>query len=333
MSLFICEKCNALENHSCCSPNNIMPTSKYPNMHLMDMQGRGDTIYVLDNDGKEVLFKTNNAVMMLCSECNTGTWHGEFKKEIISKESEDMYIARLSRYNYTTIVDHDDKAVIRNDDGSLSLRNEKTKTLIDWITDGYNRKYNENEINLIKMSKNDIRVAWIVDIYFENPDIFNFSVIDRLFDDSDIGSGIYDFSLFAKDCSPTSSFVEMIDRYIKILSAREKVYKNIEDEYIDFERYLIVENEIRKDNGLSFEANLVNAINKLASVAGINLSNDASSYTDDLKKLMLDFSNKNYKHKRMVPHWKDTQSEEDKNLKLKKAEEKRLRKQQRKINA
>lgn len=42
--------------------------------------------------------------------------------------------------------------------------------------------------------------------------------------------------------------------------------------------------------------------------------------------------NRSYSFKPMTPSWKDKQSEEDRNLKLQKAEEKRKRKAERKLN-
>lgn len=86
MSLFICSECECTENHSCCSPHHqkgLVKDKSYPNWGLMDM-----------HDNKK----------MLCSECNMGTWHGEWEKSYPS-ELEKEY-AKLSKYGYTTYFDH-----------------------------------------------------------------------------------------------------------------------------------------------------------------------------------------------------------------------------------
>jgi len=80
MSLFICQKCGCVENTALvCEKDG----EGYPNIHLMEM---------LNNN------------QMLCSECNTGTWHGEFEKSEPT-DLEKKY-ATLSEYNMCTYYDH-----------------------------------------------------------------------------------------------------------------------------------------------------------------------------------------------------------------------------------
>lgn len=75
MSLFICDKCGCVDNTSCNHPPydmvGIDPT--FPNMHSMEMAGFRE-----DEDGNEL---PRVASQLLCSECNTGKWHGEFSKK------------------------------------------------------------------------------------------------------------------------------------------------------------------------------------------------------------------------------------------------------------
>ena len=74
MSLFICDECGCVENTNCNHPPYDMVgiDPEFPNMHSMEMAGFND-------EYKETGIRQKSA--LLCSECNTGTWHGEFPKE------------------------------------------------------------------------------------------------------------------------------------------------------------------------------------------------------------------------------------------------------------
>ena len=73
MSLFICDTCGCVDNTNCNNPPYDMSEidTDYPNMHSMEMAGF-DTAYV------ETGIRSKR--VLLCSECNTGKWHGEFAK-------------------------------------------------------------------------------------------------------------------------------------------------------------------------------------------------------------------------------------------------------------
>ncbi len=83
MSLYICGKCGHIENSSCYD-RGIDKDPSFPNLHMMEMH--------------EWPFQ------MLCSECNTGTWHGEFPKEL--PKAWEVEYGKLSKYNYITPFDH-----------------------------------------------------------------------------------------------------------------------------------------------------------------------------------------------------------------------------------
>ncbi len=76
MSLFICDTCGCVDNTSCNHPPYDMVgiDPNYPNMHSMEMAG-----FRYDEDGRTDL--PREEPILLCSECNTGKWHGEFPKE------------------------------------------------------------------------------------------------------------------------------------------------------------------------------------------------------------------------------------------------------------
>ena len=75
MSLFICDKCGCVDNTNCNHPpyDMIGIDPDYPNMHSMEMAG-----FRYKEDGRTSLPRVEP--VLLCSECNTGKWHGEFAK-------------------------------------------------------------------------------------------------------------------------------------------------------------------------------------------------------------------------------------------------------------
>ena len=105
MSIFICSRCGCIENTATCGPNYNHYDMFKPNISLMAMQGHGDDIYINYIPGGEpTLFKPKDKIMMLCSECNTGYWHGQFNK--VYPNDREKEIAKLSKYNMITKYDH-----------------------------------------------------------------------------------------------------------------------------------------------------------------------------------------------------------------------------------
>lgn len=114
MALFKCSKCGTIENHSCVNVKHLkteyqirqhhipgeMIDEVYPKMSLMDMQGHSDEDITVNGD----IFKKKDEVMMLCSKCNTGEWHNEFRREEATEEESE--VASYSKYNYITPADH-----------------------------------------------------------------------------------------------------------------------------------------------------------------------------------------------------------------------------------
>lgn len=327
MSLFICSKCRVIENHSCNGSKKEIGSNGYPNIGLMDMQGYGDDVYISDVNGIPILFKEKSEVMMLCSQCNTGEWHNEFDREIPSMDSDDEYLARYSKFNYITVSDHDDRVIKRNDDGTFSLANPRLRDFADWMLSGYNKHYNLNESNIIKIATADIRVKYILELFLENMNHFEYTVIERLFEEAIPGDAVYQLSLFAKDCIPdsriaNSKVISMLERYVAIARRNNVQPETVMDEFIRLERFVILSTQIERNHGrMSFEDNILDAIASLSSVTGIKTNQD------ELKELLENVrKNSGMYSKPKKPHWKETQSEDDKNERLRKAKEKRLRK-------
>ena len=335
MSLFICSKCGAIENHSCVKGSLDGKITKYPNMHLIDMHGNdSDVIFILDENDNEVLFKRPDEIMMLCSECNTGVWHGEFDKVIVSDDSEDMYLSRYSRYNYITKTgNHLHDVLVKTGDDSYKLITPLLKTFADWITPAYNKHYGTNINNISIMANNDIRIDWLLEVFLADPDMFVYSVADRLFDAPDVNSDyLYNFSLFARDC--VKDDINNISRYrtIRDLEGFIKLITNhdapLSDMLVSFQMYRnMVNNKTNPDRGIDLRNEISSFMSRMY---GMALANGGSMSGHDEMKAMLDELKYNGVRKNIKPHWKKLQTEDDRNDRLKKAEEKRQRKLEKK---
>ena len=93
MSLFICKECGCIENTNLVD-RNIDANKEFPNLCVMEMDG-----FFFDQEER-------GEVRYLCSECNTGTWHGEFPKEQANDIEKE--IASFSKKGFTTPSDHPD---------------------------------------------------------------------------------------------------------------------------------------------------------------------------------------------------------------------------------
>ena len=132
MPLFICENCGCIDSTRCIQPNTDQTKI---NMTLEEMQGLGNrSIKILDLDGYQIElakgelnrdidpfspttpfevdnfepleYKFADMTLMLCSECNTGTWHNQFEKLHPVKEM--VEIANKSLYKYIDKEDNID---------------------------------------------------------------------------------------------------------------------------------------------------------------------------------------------------------------------------------
>lgn len=141
MSLFVCQKCKAIENTNCCHSREYLTNvvddagnyvaGGYPDMGLMDMQGHGDKVYVGETYKGTKLFKEKDEILMLCSECNVGKWHGEFSKDYATDE--ELELAKYSAYNMITPYDHDENIIIADNDAPHGYRLTKTDDIVKLV--------------------------------------------------------------------------------------------------------------------------------------------------------------------------------------------------------
>ena len=148
MSLFKCSMCGGIENTACCWDSkkeivfDLSENNKFPNMGLMDMQGHGDEFKI-----NGVVWKAKDEIMMLCSECNTGIWHGEWTKEYSTVE-EDI-VASYSKYGFIQPYDHEELSILTLEvNGKISYKvNEVYKNFYSIFKQAYNINNNSSLIN------------------------------------------------------------------------------------------------------------------------------------------------------------------------------------------
>ena len=76
MGLFVCSECGCVENTNCATEGiNNDPT--FPNLHTMEMHGFDDAY---EASAVEFDNRIRSPERMLCSKCNTGTWHGKWEQ-------------------------------------------------------------------------------------------------------------------------------------------------------------------------------------------------------------------------------------------------------------
>lgn len=123
MSLFICNKCGCVENSN-----------------LVDGLG-------------------NTREEMLCSECKTGTWHGEFEKR--HPGPIEFLISKFSLLGYITPYDHVVKLI----------KSDVTKCGYDIDPVIY---------DMIKQTNGNLTKHPLYPIYIKYKDVFNYKAMDKL---------------------------------------------------------------------------------------------------------------------------------------------------------
>jgi hypothetical protein len=117
MSLFICQCCGCIEDDSLIKKDynsSKKHNVEFPNLSLAEMKGMGNSGVEVDltiayyHKWEKYLasidYKQDTDIMMLCSRCNTGAWHGKF--EWRSATDIEKEYAKYSKYNYCTYFDH-----------------------------------------------------------------------------------------------------------------------------------------------------------------------------------------------------------------------------------
>ena len=111
MSLFVCENCSKVENHSSIYKEGVRPgdVEGQWNMRLKEMQGNGNKDLTITRDGKEYVKKANS-IYMLCYECNTGEVSTDNERHFASEE--EIELSKYSKYRYITPYDFEEGCII-----------------------------------------------------------------------------------------------------------------------------------------------------------------------------------------------------------------------------
>lgn len=292
MSLFLCSRCGCIENTNLVNKN-YEPTlchfngdekDFHPSLFRMSMDGYDDEDIYLN--GK--IWKHRSEIMYLCSECNTGTWHDEFEKTMPSERT--IILSQFSKAGYITKYDHDECSIIKDNDN---------------VECGYSP--NMQYYYLLKLYRKLI-----------NDDSFKGNIIEDLKKRSNL--------LNPRQSGKTTSTRDLYLSYNNFLLIYDLMVEegdnfhltlqgdvDIEDWTDLYEMCLICLDSVidsKKAKGL------YKTIEKSHNLVNDMLLNAISNYRF--------FGKNNIAIKTRAPHWKETQSAEDRDLKLKKAEEKRL---------
>lgn len=314
MSLFVCDKCGTKENSNLILGVSNEKDLSYPNMSLTEMMGLKSKPTKIVVDGETKIFKEATDIVMLCSECNTGKWHGEFEKQ----EPEDILPALFSKYNMLTIYDHLMGSVVTVTDETtkekkLALSNDSLALFYKWVYDGMVGLYPEKKdnFNLIIEMEKDRKLFFIYKLLSEDsknvilPDFNKFKEFTKieellfvsLFDNVDKGpSGIWLFLNSVGLIAPNTPFEVCYGVYLDCL-------KIANDLQINFVKLFVGKNLEKTLLHLLGHSLLINYLTK-----------QSKEIVDNLIKSISD------------KHWKSEQSVEERERKLKAAAEKRQRK-------
>lgn len=158
MSLFVCQNCGVVENTNLVNKYEVL-NNGYPNMHLMDMHGQGDTdidlsAIISEESGVKNSLKKKNEILMLCCQCNTGKHHDEFDRVKASKE--EIALSMGSKYNAITPMDHEDGMIIKDENCRFGYRLPTTKDIFESTL--------KEEVNKVPKSKRRETLAMLAGI-------------------------------------------------------------------------------------------------------------------------------------------------------------------------
>ena len=298
MSLFLCSRCGCIENTNLVNKT-YKPTlchfngdekDFHPSLSRMSMDGYDDEDIYLN--GK--IWKHRSDIMYLCSECNTGTWHDEFEKTMPSERT--VILSQFSKAGYITTYDHDECSIIKDNDD---------------VECGY--KPNMQYYYLLKLYRKLI-----------NNDSFKGNIIEDLKKRSNL--------LNPRQSGKTTSTRDLYLSYNNFLIIYDIMVEEGDNFHLTLQGDVDIEDwtDIREICLICLDSvinpNKVKGLYKTIEKSH-NLENDM--ILDAIAKYRF-FEKNNTTFKTHTPHWKETQSAEDRDLKLKKAEEKRLRKARKK---
>lgn len=133
---------------------------EYPMLSLMDMVGHGS------RKGKEI--------NMLCSQCNTGTWHGEFKRELVRTIDPEYKVMLLSEFNMVTQYDHPKFSLIKddNEDSHGYIVNPVFEKMLDQVVEGL--------CEITHDTSDDIFLVQMLNVVAKDKGISELTILDKI---------------------------------------------------------------------------------------------------------------------------------------------------------
>lgn len=301
MPLIVCSKCKCIENTHLVNKKRLerkvdhnskvtdgVKEEFYPCMDLRDMSGYDNEDFFLDGE----IYKKSDEIKILCSECNTGVWHNEFDKVTASDEIIEM--SKFSKYGYITPYDQDSQAL------------------------EYDVKANLPDVKYYG-------VGYISNVQYG----YIHKLFRKVYGEHMVGSIVNNLIEIINDLTPG---VDTLNEYVKAHNFMliHEVFIEEKDNF-----HLSLQGDIKdgdfnwcdkRDVCLLLLDSIVDMSKAKGLIRTILLYHNESEGI--LNKHIMEYKS----HKRLPsktigkPHWKFTQSLSDKNAKLKVAEEKRLRK-------
>lgn len=298
MSLFLCSRCGCIENTNLINKE-YKPTiyqfngdekDFHPNLSRMEMDGFGKEDIYLNGN----IWKHASDILYLCSECNTGIWHNEFEKTMPSERT--VILSQFSKAGYVTTYDHDECSIIKDNDD---------------VECGY--RPNMQYYYLLKLYRKLI-----------NNDSFKGNIIKDLKKRSNL--------LNPRQSGKTESTRDLYLTYNNFMLIYDLMVEEGDNFHLTLQGDIDVEDWTDTRDICLICLDSVIDPNK---VKGLYKTIFKTHNFED-KQILDAISNYRFLGKdkvaikKLTPHWKETQSAEDRDIKLKKAEEKRLRKATRK---
>lgn len=323
MPLFICNKCGCIENSHLVNKNlletkynyrNMIPGEMvpefYPCMDLRDMHGHGESNILLNGQ----IWKDVKETRMLCSECNTGHWHEEFTKSFPSENTK--ILSLFSENGFITPYDQDDISYNRSDDNEECGYEPNLQYY--YILKLYRKMIGDNNfrgpiLEDLKRRSNAIKPS--TETYPEFLKYGNFLLFFDMMKEEKENFHVY-LQGDGDDIEDWSDTREIAIRLLDSVIDESKAKGLWQTLY----RYHNMENDDAFRNKI-FE---YKTFKKPTSSRITNMGNDIYN---NAMSLVSQFGIQHFKEK---AHWKDIQPQEEKERKLRLAEEKRQRKLNRK---
>lgn len=311
MSLFRCELCGGIENTACCWDNKkevITELSSekgdYPNMGLMDMQGFGDEFKL---DG--IVWKSKDEIKMLCSECNTGKWHGEWEKEYATAE-EDV-VANYSKYSFTTKFDHEDGVFKKDVIDIPNSHNSELNIVYDVLHKLYVKETGLDSLNKLGSSEH-LQYQMLYKIMLEEGYSLELEDVSKY-------EWLYHLDKPLIEVEDIKEFAEIVFRLLPT--------KSTDPKGIELTTFGLLIHLLNNDKCSTVKEFYEHALLS-ESIKSYRQHNKTTVHGASIEKVneIMKSLGKNFGISQDKKHWKETQSEEDRNKRIAAAIEKRNRK-------